>query len=177
MKQTLTIASLAALLILIGATAFAQPADPIETIRQHYAAINRKVPTYRKVKKELSGGSAEGGQLVAYFHGPSVMKIAATYFGETGKAFEDFYYWDGKLIFVLRTEATYDKPLSGKVVKKVEERFYFDNDKLIRWIGGDGKQVAAGSPDYATNETDYLKSSRQLSDGARAKTQTIEVDQ
>jgi len=175
MKKVLVLA--VAFVVLGSALAYAQTTDPIETIRQHYAAINRSAPTYRKVKKDLSGFSAEGGQLLAYFHGPTVMKIAATYFGEMGKTSEDFYYWDGKLIFVLRSEATYDKPLSGKVVKRVEDRFYFNNGKLIRWIGGDAKQMAADSPDYGTNETDYLKTSKQFSEGARGKGQTIESDQ
>ena len=37
---------------------FAQT-DPIETIRQHSAAINKNASLYRRVKKELSGFSAE----------------------------------------------------------------------------------------------------------------------
>ena len=53
-----------------------QSNDGIESIRQHYANINQNVGRYRRVKKELWGFSAEGGELVAYLHGPSVMKMA-----------------------------------------------------------------------------------------------------
>src|SRR3954470_13951538 len=158
----------------IGGVVAAQTADPIETIRQHYAQINRNAPNYRKVKKNLSGFSAEGGEMIAYFHGPTVTKIAATYRGESGKSTEEFYYWDGKLIFVFRTESRYSKPLSGKVVATSESRFYFANDQLIRWIDESGKQVAAGSASWEEKQKEYLKTSKLFSDGARSAKPTIE---
>jgi len=148
-------------------TTRAQSNDPIETIRQHYAAINKDVALYRRVKKDLSGYSAEGGELIAYFHGPTIMKIAATFFGETGKSTEEYYYWNGNLIFVFRREAHYDKPLSGKTVSTIENRFYFKDDKMIRWIDENGKEVAAGSTEFADKEKEYLKSSKEFSERAR----------
>jgi hypothetical protein len=151
----------------------AQTADPIETIRQHYAQINRDAKNYRKVKKELSGFSAEGGNMIAYFHGPTMMKIVATYFGESGKATEEFYYWDGKLIFVFRSDSRYDKPLSGKVVGTSENRFYFANGKLVRWIDESGKQVADGSTNWEEKQNEYLKTSKLFSEGARSAKPTV----
>ena len=159
-----------------GHVASAPQTDAIETIRQHYASINKSVPLYRRVKKNLSGFSGEGGELIAYFHGPSVMKMVATFFGETGKAVEEYYFWNGKLIFVFSTDNRYDKPLSGKVVKKTESRFYFKDDKLVRWLEGE-KEVASDSPDYPGKQADYLKTAKQLSDGANSKNPTIESDQ
>jgi len=151
-----------------------QAADEIETIRQHFADINKNVPLYRRVKKNLSGFSAEGGELVAYFHGPSVMKMVATFYGETGKAIEEYYYWNGRLIFVFRSDNRYDKPLSGKVTRKTEHRLYFKNDKLIKWLGEDGREVAADAAEYAPKEADCLKISKQLTEGAKSKSPTIE---
>ena len=155
----------------------AQATDPIAPIRQHYAQINSSAAKYKRVKKELSGFSAEGGELVAYFHGPSVMKMVATYFGESGKASEEYYFWDGKLIFVLRKDHRYNKPLSGKIISTKEDRFYFSNDKLIRWIDENAKEVATDKPEYAEKQKEYLESSKQLSDGARSKNPTIESNQ
>jgi len=152
----------------------AQRQDPIEAIRQHYAQINRSAPNYRKVKKELSGFSAEGGEMIAYFHGPTVMKIVATFFGETGKATEEYYYWDGKLIFVFSRDSRYTKPLSGKVASTTEDRFYFTNDKLIRWIDENGKEVANDSTAYGEKQNEYLKTSKQFFEGARSAKPTIE---
>ena len=157
-----------------GKAGRAPQADPIETIRQHYANINKNVPLYRRVKKSLSGFSGEGGELVAFFHGPSVMKMVATFYGEMGKAVEEYYLWNGQLIFVFRTDHNYDKPLSGKVIKKTESRFYFKDDKLIKWLEGEGKEIASGSTEYASKQNDYLKTAKQLAEGANSKSSTVE---
>ncbi len=177
MKMTIAIL----VVLVLGFTALttghavtAPQADPVETIRQHYASINKSVPLYRRVKKNLSGFSGEGGELIAYFHGPSVMKMVATFFGETGKAVEEYYFWNGKLIFVFSTDNRYDKPLSGKVARKTENRFYFKDDKLIRWLDENGKEVASDSTEAAGKQADYLKTAAQLAEGARSKSPTIE---
>jgi len=91
-----------------------------------------------------------------------------------GKAVEEYYLWNGQLIFVFRTDHNYDKPMSGKVINKTESRFYFKDDKLIKWLGGDGKEVASDSSEFAVKQTDYLKIARQLSEGANSKSPTIE---
>jgi hypothetical protein len=152
----------------------AQTQDPVESIRQHFANINQNVALYRRVKKNLSGFSAEGGELVAYFHGPTVMKMVATFFGETGRGVEEYYFWNGQLIFVFQTDNRYDKPLSGKVVRKAENRFYFKDDKMIRWLDENGKEVASDSAEYAPKQADYLKTSKQFVEGAKSKAATIE---
>jgi hypothetical protein len=185
MKRVLTIA-IAAILVFAVLTnipgplffaASAQVEESIASIRQHYAQINRSAAKYKKVKKDVSGFSAEGGQLVAYFDGPNIMKIAATFFGETGKTAEAYYYRDGKLIFVLRTDYRYNRPLSGKVVRTTLDRFYFSNDRLIRWIDESGKQVASDTSEYQEKQKDYLDSSKQFTEGARSKKFTIESNQ
>ena len=152
-----------------------QEKDPIASIRQRYAAINKNLAKYRVVKKELSGFSTEGGELTAYFEGPAIVKIAATYLGETGRSFEEFYYWNEKLIFVFRKQDTYDQPMSGRVVKTRENRFYFSNDELIRWINEDAKQTAPNNSKYPETQTHYLSSSKVFSVGARSQGYTIEA--
>lgn len=168
------------ILMVLVPTAFATPPqseEQIQSIRQHYGQINGGVPRYKRVKKNLTGFSAEGGELIAYFHGPTIMKMVATYYGETGRASEEYYYWDGKLIFVLSRDLRYSKPLSGKIVSTKEERFYFSNDKLIRWIDENSKQAAADAPEYQEKQKELLDSSKELSDGARSKNPTIESNQ
>jgi hypothetical protein len=149
--------------------------DSISTIRRRYAIINRSLAKYRTVKKELSGFSAEGGELAAYFDGRVVMKIATVNQGETGRSFEDFYYWDEKLIFIFRKQDTYDKPHSGKVVRTTEHRFYFSDDKLIRWIDGNGKQIAPGVAEYQKKQNEYLRVSQRFVEGSRSQETTIEA--
>ena len=170
--------SLVAIILVLGCSAFlqtnAQPQDPVQAIRQQYANINRKTAKYRKVKKELLGFSAEGGELVAYFSGPSIVKISATFYGEMGRATDEFYYWDDKLIFAFRKHSHYRTPLTGKVVRITENRYYFKDDKLIRWIGEDGKQVSTTAAEFGQAEGRLIASSKQFVDGARSKNPTIE---
>jgi hypothetical protein len=182
MKKTLII-TIATLMLATVTTTIAGPLgfhtrvqeeESIQLIRQHYATINRSAAKYRKVRKELSGFSAEGGQLIAYFNGQNLMKIGATFYGESGRASEEYYYWDGKLIFVLRTDFAYNKPLSGKVVRTELSRFYFNDDRLIRWVDAGGKQVGAGASEFGEKQKDYLDSSIQFAEGARSNKTTIE---
>lgn len=184
MKRSLTV-SLVALLLWpvfsnVAMTRIApddpQAADPIQTIRKQYAAINKGVRRYKKVKKELSGFSLEGGELVAYFDGPAIVKIAANHFGEIGKASEEYYYQNGKLIFVFRKDYRYDRPMSGKVVSTQENRFYFQNDRLIRWVNEDGKQIAPTTDEFKQKRDEYLESSSKFLGGARSKSSTIETE-
>ena len=152
-----------------------RPADPILSIRQQYAAINRKAARYKKVKKELSGYSAEGGELVAYFDGQAIPKIVATYYGEMGRTIEEYYFANGKLIFVYQKVFHYNRPLSGKVVRTEESRFYFNNDQLIRWLDEKGKQVSSSTPEYLEKQKDYLEAATKFTTGARSTDPVIEA--
>ena len=166
--------------ISFGATNVAlvpQTEKELQSIRQSYAAINRKQARYRKVKKELSGFSAEGGVLTTYFEGPNIVKILATYYGEMGRTNEEFYYRDRKLVFVLRTQLNYNRPLSGKVVSTKLDRFYFNQDKLIRWIDSSGKFMSPEAGEYQEQEKDNLETSKKFIEGAQSSNKTIESDQ
>ena len=57
----------------------------------------------------------------------------------------DIIVGEDRLIFVLRVDSRYDKPLSGVVKSKSEERFYFADGVLIRWLDPGTKEVPAGS--------------------------------
>ena len=152
-----------------------QVRESISSIRERYAAINKNLAKYRVVKKELSGFSAEGGELVAYFDGASVVKVVATHLGETGRSSEEFYYRGGELIFVFYRRETYDAPLSGKVSKTAEERFYFADGRLIRWLDSRGRAVAPGRGEYREAQARYLDGSRRFVEGARSPNSTIEA--
>ena len=152
-----------------------QEGDAVSAIRRSYAVINRNLRKYRAVKKELLGFSTEGGELVAYFDGAALVKMAATHQGETGRSLEEFYYRDGKLIFVFRRRETYDEPMSGRVSKTAEDRFYFNDGRLIRWLDRRGRAVAPGRAEYLEEQARYLESSRRFAEGARSQKSTVEA--
>ena len=136
--------------------------EKIKSIRAQYAQIEKGLKDCRLVKRELSGESAEGGELKGYFKDRSVEKLSATFFGETGKALEEYYFWNSELIFVLRVESHYTKPMSGVVKPKTEERLYFAEGRLIRWLDAEKKDVTA-SPEKSARERDFLASAKKYS--------------
>jgi hypothetical protein len=143
----MTRVSILACLLMMSA-AFTQAADSpvdekIKVIRAHYSEIEGSLKSCRQVKRDLPGESAEGGELTGYFKGPSLRKLAAKFYGETGQALEEYYFGEGQqLLFVLRTESRYTAPMSGAVKSKTEERFYFADGKLIQWLGAEKKPIA-----------------------------------
>jgi hypothetical protein len=151
------------LIALLFVSVSARAVDPsveqkVKAIRAKYEQIEKGLKDSRQVKRDLPGESAEGGELTAYFKDRSVEKLSAKFLGETGKALEEYYFWNSELIFVLRVESHYTKPLSGVVKTKSEERFYFSDGKLIRWLGDGNKPVPLGP------ESD--KRERKLSESA-----------
>ena len=172
--RLLTVSFAATLFVIVAAAPVrAQVNDPIASIRQQYVAINKRAARSRKVKKELSGYSLEGGELIAYFDGRAVVKIVARHFGESGNAVEEYYYRNGQLIFVFEKVSQYSRPLSGKVVSAIGNRFYFEDDNLIRWLGEKGKEVPV-SEEYRLKEKVLLQNSNEFVSGARSTKAVIE---
>jgi hypothetical protein len=141
-------------------------ADPavekeIKAIRTRYGAVERTLDRCRQVKRDLLDESTEGGELTAYFSDQSLRKLVAKVYGEIGQAREEYYFWDDRLFFVLRVKSRYDKPF-GKVVSKSEERFYFADDALIRWLDPRKKEAPAG-PEMQERGRDYLARAKKYS--------------
>ena len=149
--------------------------DAVSAIRQRHATINQSLAKYKAIKKELLGFSAEGGELTVYTEGPAIRKIVARFYGEMGRALEEYYYWDNELQFVYRKEDTYSEAMSGKVSSSVETRFYFEDDKLIRWLDRKGKPMRPGSEQFAEQEKKYLRNSQLFAAEARSGKATIEA--
>lgn len=122
----------------------------------------------------MSGFSLEGGQLIAYLDGPAVVKLVVTHYGEMGRTSEEYYYSNGKLIFVFEKVSHYNKPMSGKVIRTVENRYYFDNDQMIRWIDENQKQADTSGEEFRSKQKDLLENSNRFVAGARSKNPTIE---
>jgi hypothetical protein len=156
-------------------TETASPPD-IASLRQQYAAINQGLRRCKRIKKKLSGFSLEGVELVAYLDGTAVVKIVANHYGEGGRSVEEYYYSIGKLIFVFRRDQHYNRPLSGKVVRSEESRFYFANDRLIRWVDEKGEQVPLGTTEYQEKQNEYRETSSKFLKGVRSKGSTIEAE-
>ena len=141
-------------------------------IRAHFAEIEGEVARYRCRSLDLQGFSAEGGGLEACYAGNELRRLSATYLGETGRGKEQYYFWDNSLEFLFRRSEHYSRPLSGTVVSVDEERFYWSNGRLIRWLKGSRNQELE-STDAAEQNREALGTARQLAACAADRMRTM----
>jgi hypothetical protein len=113
-------------------------------IRKEFVNINADSKKYRISLKDIMGLSTEGGELKNYYDGDELKKSVLTLFGEMGKSIREYYFAGEQVFFCYERNTEYDKPGYSKDmhIKKIEEnKYYFDKEKLIRWLGPSGKIV------------------------------------
>jgi hypothetical protein len=148
--------------------------DQIKNIRSEFTLINRNLKSYDLIKKTVLGMSAEGAEMKVYTSNGELKKISVTYFGEIGKAYDDYYYQDNNLIFTLNKFIRYDKPF-GKIVEKGENRYYFTSGEMIKWIDTKGESVVSKDGDFAKKEIEVVGTSKSLIDISKLSYKCVEV--
>lgn len=129
--------------------------EAIARIRAQFARIEREAPGYRQTTHDVYGFSLEGGVLTGFYRGRELRKLHARLFGETWQGTDAYYFANGQLIFVHVVYGLYDEPLSGRVQRTIEHRFYFDAGRLIRRIrtvypaAADADDLSAYDPDVS----------------------------
>lgn len=114
--------------------------------RSVYAEINNATASMRKVSAVWKDDPIVF-ELQGWVQGTELRKIIAIVPGEDGGGHEEFYLENGKPLFVYRQYESGSID-SAKLRKKVEDRFYFKDGKMFRWIGTDKKDVPAESLDF-----------------------------
>ncbi len=125
-------------------TSFAQKNDKvkseeIKTIKANFSRIN-SIKKWTKIKEVETDDSTEGGFINYYFLNDKLKKIVVRKFGESGQYLAEYYLLNNKLSFVFEQDTTYNFPLYWKEFNdkksKIEEfRYYFEDRKLILFIG------------------------------------------
>lgn len=130
--------------------------DLIVQIRNEYNLINKSLDSYTKVEnndinvyKDLNPDnySFESNEiyrlaivnLIRYYDNDEIKKAIVKFNGDRQDLISEYYYKNGVLIFVFKTQIDYEKPKwsddFNEADKKVlENRFYFNGEKLIKWI-------------------------------------------
>jgi hypothetical protein len=120
--------------------------DMIQRTRARFQHINANLADMDPVEKDLEGFSTEGGSLKTWEYMGHPKKIAIEIFGEMGKTLEEYYFFDGDLIFAFQQAAEYESPHDAKVKTVREDRFYFHQGTLLKWVDADKKEVPPGGP-------------------------------
>lgn len=120
-------------------TSFAQNREDIKTIKSNFSRIN-SIKNWTSIKKIDTDDSTEGGFINYYFLNDNLEKIVVQKYGESGNYLSEYYITNAQLSFVFEQHTTYNFPLYWKEFdaekSKIEEkRYYFDNNKLLHFIG------------------------------------------
>ncbi|MCM1543510.1 MAG: zinc-ribbon domain-containing protein [Blautia sp.] len=122
-----------------------------------------------KVSKTLLR-DARTGQLSQYeiYSDPdngSIYKVVSIISGSDGLELTDYYYVDGQPNFVFRRQDTVYTPTYA-TIGKVGERYYFDNDVLVRWrmiaVPGEIGEYTLAPEDVWYSQADYYAESDEI---------------
>jgi len=144
-----------------------KPENVIADVTKHYTGINAKLKDYT-VKHVDDITSAASGTITGYYREDEVKKIEAEHFSDTCRTFTEYYFDDGMLIFILRQNFVYNKPITytmekanaggdsvwydDKKTRLDISRFFFSNNKLVKWFAPGNKEVPATSWAFTNKE-------------------------
>ncbi len=169
------------LLFVLCGTCFAEDAE-ILSIRKEYQAIQDALPHLKASDFALPDelGATEGANTTAYRdRAGRVRAIVLAKYWETGKDFEEYYYYrDGKLMFVFTRHLGYNQHpgITPEVAKQEgfaeafdpkkssisDNRYYFGKKGMIRWLDEHKKQVDPDSKAFADAAKGLVETSKTL---------------
>lgn len=134
------------------------PKNEITEIRKLFKETQDNKSTYKKLTQDDFENASEGGQLTAYKNSTEIRLIEAAYYGHMGKFETEFYYLNNEVYFIHSKDFQYNMPPteSGYDQDKTtleESRYYFWNNKMIRWITPDGKYVDSELAEFEKEST------------------------
>lgn len=155
----------------------------IEKIRQSYNEIHKSLPTLKKTEFESDLQSTEGVQAFKYQDRQGQIKlIQIQAFGEMGKSIDEYYYQNQQVVFVLATTHQYNMPIyidakqakelgmegfDPKKTKVLENRYYFNQGQLIRWIDENKQAVKTSDARFKAEGKKVLAESQNLLNKAK----------
>ena len=144
--------------LLFGATVCHAQPDMAEA-RREFADVNRRLPELTTVGfMSRRPGVSYKAEARAWGDASGIVKIKVIERDDSGDVVSEFYYANASLVFVFESIKGFaDSGNSNKQVTRLEDRYYFRDGKLIRWISG-----------MAQDQNDNLPSSAEFADAAKS---------
>ncbi|WP_109437654.1 hypothetical protein [Aquimarina sp. AU119] len=155
MKRTVTILTI--LFLGLGLLSAQSRESILKEIRSEYKLIRNNMASYIKKDIDIELNTTEGSYITAYLDHEDLKLIEVTEFGETGKNIIAYYFKDKKLFFAFNQRHKYNRPIywdekaakeieDGEVfdlskTKIIEDRYYFDNEKIFLWLDKNKNKV------------------------------------
>ncbi|MDK2978222.1 MAG: hypothetical protein PWP52_936 [Bacteroidales bacterium] len=145
--------------------------DIVIDIRKKFTEIENNCNTsYKRTSKDLNDYSTEGGYVSIFSDNEQIRKAKTTFYGETGKAITEYYFWDNKVFFIFRQNYRYNSPIyitedteegfeayDENKTKIYEDRYYFLNETLVRWIDENNEKVDRQSSSFNEKQKAILE--------------------
>jgi hypothetical protein len=169
--------SVLSVVLFLGVAVAAEDVRIVE-IRNEYARIKAELPKVKMESVELEDYSAEGGVAKAWRDSSGrFIFLRVELYGESGKAFEEYYYRNGSLIFAFKQTYRYNvpfyvtpedakemggEPFDDKKTKVLEDRYYFHESRMIRWVNEEKKEGDVKSPEFKEAEKELVEFSAEI---------------
>ncbi len=123
-----------------------QAQDDTAHHRAVYQEINEKAASWKQVKATHKDDPIVF-ELQGWMDGKDLRKILSIVPGEDGDGSEEYYLENGQPLFVFRRYSDINQD-TGKVLAKHEDRFYFKDGKMFKWLDTAKKPVKTTSEDF-----------------------------
>jgi hypothetical protein len=149
----------------------------ISVINARYSNARKNITSYDTSRIDEWGESSEGGEAICYFGKGKMKLIAAGLFGETGRRKTGYYFDHSQLYFVLDSEYRYNRSIyyDEKMAKENndtafddsktivnENKLYFSNGHLIKWIVNNKKEIASNDSEFSDKEKEMIEEADSL---------------
>jgi hypothetical protein len=165
-------------LLLKTLVGFSQTTENITTIKQEFKLINENVQNMSISTSTNFDMATDGTEITTYSDNNSLRKLVLKHAGESGKLIEEYYLLDNNLIFYFSQAYSYNMPYYIDSTKAAElefkewhnpdkttideNRYYFWNNQLIRWIDNEGNNMPMNTNEFSVKETNIHKHFKEI---------------
>ncbi len=160
--------SLFILLVIAFSSCKKKPEDVVASVTKNVASIDNKLNEY-KAKSVDDITSKAKGTLTGYYRENEVKKIYSEHFTDTSRIFAEYYFDDGMLIYIREQNFRYNCAdtiteekakakndtvwYDDKKTKLEISRFYFNKNKLVKWIVPGNKEITPATAEFIDKES------------------------
>ena len=155
------------LLVVFFSSCKKKPEDVVTDVNKTCEKINKRLKdnTSKRVD-DLS--SKAPGSITGYYREAEVRKVYAEHYTDTNRVFDEYYFDDGMLIFVMEQNFKYNKPntyteerakanndsvwYDDKKTRLEVTRFYLNKNSLVKWTLPGNKEVLPSSSEFIEKE-------------------------
>lgn len=145
-----------------------------EGIRERYALIQKDLDSYDAELKEYTS-MAGFGEVKTYSDNGSIRKVRDDFLADAGEHVREVFYWDDEVFFVFsRLEQYQIEPAQPKTEVR-QDRYYYYEGELIRWLVTITYEASRGQEDYAYTEETVMGNANMLLRFARSPYDDLDV--